>query len=165
MLLLCSCSAQNDVGKTNIDDETIQPESKSSGKIFLYGETHGVKQILNREIEIWKGYYEEGMRDLFIEIPYYTAQYLNLWMKAEDDAILDALYQDWKGSAMHSEEILTFYKTLKYQCPGTRFYGTDVGHHYESTGERYLKELQEQNLQESEEYQKTLEAIEQLILP
>lgn len=52
-----------------------------SGQIYLYGEVHGVKSILEKEFKIWKAYYENHeMRHLFIEIPYYSAEYINFWM-------------------------------------------------------------------------------------
>ena len=48
------------------------------GNIFLYGEQHANEAILKKEIEIWENYYQnDSMRHLFIEQPYYTAQFLN----------------------------------------------------------------------------------------
>ena len=34
------------------------------------------------------------MRDLFVELPYFTAQYLNRWMQADNDRILMEVYTD-----------------------------------------------------------------------
>ncbi|MEY8395694.1 hypothetical protein AALB64_12880 [Lachnospiraceae bacterium 45-P1] len=52
---------------------------QSSGGIFLYGEKHSVNDILEKEFELWSSYYQnEGMRNLFVELPYYTAEYMNL---------------------------------------------------------------------------------------
>ena len=53
------------------------------------------------------------MRHLFVEIPYYSAQYLNIWMKAEDDKILMELYEDIDGTLTHVLEVLEFYKSIK----------------------------------------------------
>ena len=113
-----------------------QPEA---GRIYLYGETHADPACLEQELAAWDRYYKElGMRDLFIEVPYYTAAFMNLWMKAEDDAILSRLFEDWEGTAMHDQGVWDFYKSIKEQCPETVFHGFDVGHQYNTTGARYL---------------------------
>ena len=71
-----------------------------TGRIYLYGETHADPACLEQELAAWDRYYKElGMRDLFIEVPSYTAQFMNLWMKAEDDAILSRLFEDWEGKS------------------------------------------------------------------
>ena len=76
---------------------------QSSGEIYLYGEEHSVTAILEKEFELWSSYYQnDGMRDLFVELPYYTAAYMNLWMKSDNDDILHSLYQDWAGTAVMS---------------------------------------------------------------
>lgn len=134
----------------------------SPGLIYLYGEEHGKQAILEREIEIWSTHYhEEGMRDLFVELPYYTGEWLNLWMQADDDEILNALYADWDGTAVHVQETLEFYQSIKRDCPETVFHGTDVGHQYDTTGARYLEYLVSVGQEESEKYLLTQENIEQ----
>lgn len=55
----------------------------------------------------------------FVELPYYTAQYLNLWMQAEDDTILLEVYEDWNGSLSYNELVLDFYRSIKADCPET----------------------------------------------
>ena len=73
----------------------VQPQA---GQIYLYGEQHADEKILNREVEIWNDHYHNhNMRHLFVELPYYTAEYLNLWMKSDSDEILNALYDDWRA--------------------------------------------------------------------
>lgn len=135
---------------------------ESSGQIYLYGELHGNKLIYEKELEIWKSYYDnQGMRHLFVEVPYYTAEFLNLWMAAGDDTILNELYQDWEGTAIHIEDTLDFFKEIKQQCPETIFHGTDVGHQYYSTGERYLTYLKDNDMADSEQYALTEENIKQ----
>ena len=109
----------------------VQPQA---GQIYLYGEQHAVEKILNREVEIWNDHYHNhNMRHLFVELPYYTAEYLNLWMKSDSDEILNALYDDWEGSAAHNPYIKPFYQAIKEKCPETVFHGTNVGHQYFST--------------------------------
>ena len=110
-------------------------------RLYLYGEFHANDELLQRELALWKDYYAGGMRDLFVELPYYTAQYLNRWMQADDDQILLEVYTDWKGSASYHQNVLDFYRDIKAACPETVFHGTDVGHQYGSTGYRYLKLL------------------------
>jgi len=133
-----------------------------SGQIFLYGEEHAVKSLLEKEAEQWSEYYHNnGMRDLFVELPSYTADYLNLWMQSADDEIIGQLYQDREGTAIHTEEVLNFYKQIKSECPETIFHGTDVGHQYDTTGKRYLEFLASSGLTQSEVYRLTQETIEQ----
>ena len=64
--------------------------NEQSGQIYLYGEEHASKAILEEEFELWNTYYHDnGMRDLFVELPYYSAEFLNLWMKSDNDDILE----------------------------------------------------------------------------
>ncbi len=136
---------------------------QNNGQIFLYGEEHSKETILQKELELWDAFYHnDNMRDLFVELPFYTAEFLNLWMFSDNDDILYQLYQDWDGTAIHSEAILDFYKQIKSDCPKTVFHGTDVGHQYGTTGKRYLKYLLENGFNEnSEAYRLTEENIGQ----
>lgn len=127
--------------------------AKSHASIRLYGETHSMEAILNHELKLWRDcYHNEHMRNLFVELPYYTAQFLNLWMQQQDDALFDAVYDEWTGTACHSPEVRAFYAAIKAECPETVFHGTDVGHQFQTTGERYLHYLQQNGQAESEEY-------------
>lgn len=142
--------------------QTNSSALQSSGQIYLYGEAHGVESILDKEFELWSDYYQnQGMRHLFVELPYYTAEYLNLWMQSESDFILGEIYSDWTGTASHTTANKEFFEKIKIQCPETIFHGTDVGHQYYTTGKRFLKYLQSNNLEDSEQYELTQEAIEQ----
>ena len=133
-----------------------------TGRIYLYGETHADPACLEQELAAWDGYYHElGMRDLLIEVPSYTAQFMNLWMKAEDDAILSRLFEDWEGTAMHDQGVWDFYKSIKEQCPETVFHGFDVGHQYNTTGTRYLIGLALTGQMGSADWDETQQAIEQ----
>lgn len=63
-----------------------------SGKIYLYGEAHSVPDILDKEFQLWTKYYhEDGMRYLFIEVPFYDSEFLNLWMQSDSDELLDKM--------------------------------------------------------------------------
>lgn len=138
------------------------PQEKALGQIYLYGEIHAKEKIMEKEAELWyEHYHNEGLRHLFIEAPYYTAEFLNLWLKSDDDKILDAVYNDWKGSASYNPYIKEFYKKIKRECPETIFHGTDIGHQYSTTGERFLNYLKENNLENSNQYQITQNVIEQ----
>lgn len=143
---------------------SAQPESSAppAAQIYLYGEQHGVKKILDGELELWyKYYHDEKMRHLFVEYPYYTAEFLNLWMKTDSDEIIDALYNDWEGSLSHNPDIKEFLKQIKIKCPETVFHGTDVGHQYETTGERFLQALRDNKQEKSEQYKRAQANIEQ----
>lgn len=132
-----------------------------AGQIYLYGEEHSSEKILEKEFELWSAYYDDGIRDLFVELPYYTAEYMNLWMQSDNDSILDSLYQDWEGTAVHSGEVLDFYKQIKQECPDTIFHGTDVGHQYNTTGKRFLEYLESNGQKDSEIYKLVQENIKQ----
>lgn len=119
-------------------------------KISLYGEAHGAKLYYDIEVELWKGYYDKGYRSLFVELPYYTAEYLNLWMKEDSDEIIDQLFEDIRGTESGNEFYYEFFHEIKEYCPETVLYGTDVGHQYDVTGARYLEYLAENNLEDSE---------------
>ena len=115
--------------------------SPAAGQIYLCGETHATEDHIQRELALWNDLYQQGVRHLFVELPSYAASYLNLWMKADDDSILDRLYQEWSGTAMDSPVTRTFYQTIKAQYPETVFHGFDVGHQYNTTGNRYRLRL------------------------
>lgn len=136
-------------------------EAASPGEIFLYGEVHGSGAVMEKELALWQDHYGDGCRHLFIEMPYYTAEFLNCWMKEEDEEILEALYRDWDGTQAHVESTLNFYREIKKTCPGTIFHGTDVGHQWGTTGERYLERLKESGQEDSEAGERTREAMEQ----
>lgn len=169
MAAVITASAGHDANAAPVYEVPAQSGSSSnehgtqaSRRIYLYGEKHGEEKILEKEADLWYGYYHnEGLRHLFIEMPYYTAELLNLWMKSENDEILDAVYDDWKGSAAHNPSIKAFYQRIKKECPETVFHGTDVGHQYHTTGERYLTYLQDNQMEDSVQYRNTLEAIGQ----
>lgn len=141
------------------------PESTAENvRVYLYGESHGEKAIMEHEAAEWQRFYtEEGMRHLFIENSYAAAAYLNRWMHEDTDDILLQLYDDWNGTAIHVEASLAFFKTIKETCPETIFHGTDVGHQFSSIGKRYLAELEAQGLKDSEEYRLTEENNRQAI--
>ena len=148
---IVSVKAEDFTGSVNAAANVT--ETVTSGNIYLYGEAHADEDILDYEFETWKEYYDSGMRDLFIEDPYYTAQFMNLWMKASDDTIFDEIYADWEGSQAYSQVVRDFYFRIKRECPETVFHGIDVGHQYDTTGARYLKYLADNGFSEtSEEY-------------
>ncbi len=131
-------------------------------QIILYGEQHGIKEFYDYEFEVWKRFYEEeGMRDLFVELPYYTAEFLNIWMQEDSDTILNEIYSNTEGTASHTEDYLDFFRKIKEQCPETVFYGTDVGHQFETTGTRYLTYLEENGLADSLQYELAMANVEQ----
>lgn len=172
MLTLASCSKNPAVNEASPPSSTASlsaaapisgaSQANISGQIYLYGELHGIEKILEKETELWyEHYHNDNMRHLFVELPYYTAEYLNLWMQSDNDEILDTLYNDWEGSAAHNPYIKAFYQKIKQDCPQTVFHGTDVGHQYAATGERFLNWLRENGLEDSEQYRCTQTAIEQ----
>lgn len=156
LVALVACSDSTEPADIDI------PSNQSTGKIYLYGENHAVEKILEKELELWHEYYHKNnMRHLFVELPYYSAEFLNLWMQSDSDDILEELFENWKGTVSYKTSVKEFYKKIKSECSETIFHGTDVGHQYDTTGQRFLKYLEESNLENTEKYLLAQEAIEQ----
>jgi len=132
-----------------------------TGQIYLFGESHANADILDEELRLWGELYAAGLRHLFIESAYYTAEYLNIWMQADDDALLDKVFASWQGTAAGSQVVYDFYKQIKIDCPETIFHGTDIGHQYETLGAEYLAYLSGAGLEDTAQFALTQEAIEQ----
>ena len=126
-------------------------------KAYLYGEIHGSEIVNLKEFEIWKDFYNRGFYHLFMEIPYFEAQFLNIWMESKDDSILNELWSDNEGTSGNSPFDHDFFAKIKLLCPKTIFHGTDIGHAYGTTGKRFLKTVSS----DSEEYHFAAENIEQ----
>ena len=142
-------------------EKKVQPEEEVR-EIFLYGEGHGIELILNKEFQIWKSYYDErGMRDLFVELPFYTSELLNIWMTEDNDEILDYIYDSIDNTQGHFPAFKDFYRRIKTECPETVFHGTDVGHFYDTMGAEYLTYLEENSLLDSENYSLAQEVMKQ----
>ncbi|MBV1774269.1 hypothetical protein KSF73_00930 [Burkholderiaceae bacterium DAT-1] len=120
-----------------------------------------MERILSKELDLWKSHYNNGMRHLFTEEPYFTAEFKNIWMKDKDDHILEELINDFKGTFFQSPYFQAFYKNIKICCPETVFHGTDIGHKYYATGARFKKYLEDHALTHTDQYKLTLEAIDQ----
>lgn len=120
--------------------------------IRLYGEMHGQKAYYDAEFELWSGYYRAGWRNLFVELPYYSAAFLNIWMGEDSNELLDVWFEEIRGSMAGNEHFYAFLQQIKESCPETVFFGTDVGHQFQTTGPRYLKYLEEHGLKDSESY-------------
>ncbi len=129
--------------------------------IHLLGEQHGLKEFYEAELASWQEYYAKGDRILFVELPYYTGEFLNEWMKADNDELLIHLYDELEGTLTHTPYALEFYRSIKRTCPQTIFYASDVGHQYMTTGARYLEYLKEQGREDSREYQLAKECMAQ----
>ncbi|NOU79949.1 hypothetical protein GC101_13815 [Paenibacillus sp. LMG 31459] len=162
-LAACSNSSVSETAGMSVQPTQETPVvTQASGSIYLYGEAHGNAKTMDKEYELWSEYYHnEGMRHLFVELSYFTAEYLNLWMHSDNDELLEQIYEDWEGTAVHSPYTKAFYQKIKSECPETVFHGTDIGHQYDSTGSRFLSYLEANDLTGSEKYTLTKEAIQQ----
>lgn len=145
----------------DLNDNSNDVYPTSDTKIMLYGESHGSKEYYDAEIELWQGFYEDGLRDFFIELPYYSAEFLNVWMKEDTDVLLDAWFEEISETLSGNEYYHDFFCAIKENCPETTFYGTDVGHQFDTTGARYLKYLEENGLKDSENYRLAEDCIKQ----
>lgn len=163
---LCACGTDNPADDTVVPDEgtvdeVVEQEPQGPGQVFMYGETHGNKETLEKELELWKGHYNNGLRHLFLEDSYFGAYMLNLWMQEEDDAKFDTYFSTLKGTANGSPFNENFFKEIKASCPETVFHGFDIGHQYNSLGVTVQAYMDGANLKESKEYQLVSESIEQ----
>ncbi len=129
--------------------------------IRLYGESHGYKPYYDIELELWKERYALGYRNLFVELPYYSAEFLNVWMGEGSDEVLDRFFEDIQGTLSGNESNKTFFRDIKRFCPETVFFGTDVGHQYDTTGARYLRYLEDKGQKDSVQYDLAEECIRQ----
>lgn len=147
---------------TSKSEKEAAAMTEAPRRIYLYGEAHGNTKIMDKEYELWSDYYHnKGMRHLFLELSYFTAEYLNLWMQSDNDEILGMIYDDWEGTSAHTPYTKTFLRKIKIGCPETVFHGTDVGHQGDTTGKQFLSYLEESQQTDSEKYTLTKEAIEQ----
>lgn len=160
---LTACAGFNSAADQPEVEQAEEIESGiQDGHIYFYGEgAHGDKDYYTEELRIWGEFYDKGCRHLFEEVPYYEAEYLNEWMKADSDTILYELFRDWEGTAVYTSSTLEFYHYIKEHYPETIFHGTDVGHQWESTGKRYLKKLEDEGRTDTEEYAIAKENYEQ----
>lgn len=147
-LLLCACAQKS------------KPEVQQ-GQIYLYGEKHADPKCLEKELARWGELYADGSRHLFVEMPCYMASYLNEWMHADSDDILDQLYRDSAGTQSNTPDVLDFYRQIKQNYPETVFHGTDVGHLFDSMGARRLAEMRSAGQEKSEDYMLAQEIAEQ----
>ena len=145
----------------DMNDKTTDVYPDDDTLIRLYGEAHGAKMYYDIELDLWKGYYDEGYRDLFVELPYYSAEFLNVWMKEDSDELIDMFFEEIEGTQSGNEYYNEFFHEIKVQCPETVFHGTDVGHQYDTTGARYLNYLKGHDLADSDNYKKAEECIRQ----
>jgi len=140
----------------------LEERAPSTGRIHLFGETHGNAAHLGKQLELWRDFYEnDGMRHLFLEMPFFTAGFLNEWMRDDGDDIFDAVFADLRGTLAHNPHAKEFLRRIKAELPETVFHGTDVGHQYWSTGARFLAHLRESGQESGETYLLALENIEQ----
>ena len=142
-------------------DQTADVFPNENTMICLYGEAHGYKKCYDAELEEWRKFYDEGCRNLFVELPYYSAELLNVWMRADSDEMLDQWFEEIKGTLSGNEYYKEFFREIKKECSDTVFYGTDVGHQFDTTGARYLKYLEDNGLETSENYILAKECIRQ----
>lgn len=142
-------------------DKTDDVYPTEDTMIRLYGEAHGYKPYYEIELELWKERYALGYRNLFMELPYYSAEFLNEWMKEDSDEIIDRLFEDIRNTLSGNKHYKTLFQKIKSSCPETVFFGTDVGHQYDTTGARYLRHLEDSGRKDSEQYTLAEECIRQ----
>ncbi len=183
ILMLCACGKTNTTARndenvianedTNTDEinqneeeDYVEEDSeddrvKPDPGILICGEYHSVKQLCERELNIWGELYANGVRHLFMEHSYAFAQYLNEWMRADNDEILNMLFEKTAGTAGSSQVTWDFLQKIKSDYPKTIFHGTDIEHQFQTIGAMYHKKLEEEGKKDTEAYQICRERIEQ----
>lgn len=179
LLVLCACAAPESTPDTapNTTPEAppeaepapvtdvVPPEvleaEPSTGSILLCGEYHSNQAHLDCELELWQECYNKGMRHLIVEHAYYQSQQFNQWMTAEDDTILNHFFEATEGTAGSTPMVKKFFQQIKSRFPETVFHGIDVGHQYQTLGAEYLTALEEQGLEDSEDYRLALQNVQQ----
>ena len=132
------------------------PVGAFNGIAHFYGEVHGDPQLIAFQLARWGYYYENhGMRHLLMEFPFFSAAFLNVWMQADDDSILDAFFADIRGTAVDVPYMRDFFVAIKANYPETIFHGTDVGHQ-QGQAVRFLAHLRSEGLEGTEIYEQTL---------
>lgn len=66
-----------------------------------------------------------------------------------------------KGTAFYNRHTFDFFVQIKLHCPQTIFHGTDVGHQYDTTGQRFLHYLENAKQKNTPSYIRTQEIIAQ----
>ncbi|MCL2363932.1 MAG: hypothetical protein FWC71_04635 [Defluviitaleaceae bacterium] len=169
LMFLAACGTQTapdditpHITEPFVDDPEPIALPPSTGRIFMFGETHGDGAILERVLEIWSEFYHDyGMRHFFLENSYFGAQWLNLWMHADDDTILYALFADWHDTSKNNPYQLDFYRAFKRDFPETIFHGVDIGHQSNTSGQRFIQYLITNNLTNTTSYALTRENMQQ----
>lgn len=92
----------------DLNDKTNDVYPTDDTKIMLYGESHGAKEYYDVELKLWKDCYADGLRDLFVELPYYSAEFLNVWMKETSNDLLDTWFEEISGTLSGNRFFLRF---------------------------------------------------------
>mgnify|MGYP000025435716 CR=1 FL=1 len=93
ILVIVMAAACFGCGRNTSTREEEKQEEQTPDGIYLYGEIHVNANIMKKELELWGEYYDDGMRDLFVELPYFDAQLMNIWMQSADDDILTCFFK------------------------------------------------------------------------
>ena len=80
---------------------------------YLFGEIHGSEIVNLKEFEIWQDFYNRGVHDLFMELPYFYTGFLNLWMKSQNDDFFDLLFED--KTSGNSEFDKNFFRLMNFR--------------------------------------------------
>lgn len=148
IMLIVGCDYTNNVTNNN---------SKLPAGIYLCAELHSEQNCLDKELQRWGEFYAKGARHLFMEQTYAFIAYINEWMHTDSDDILNEVFEDLKGTQMASPLMKDFFQKIKSNYPETIFHSTDLGHQYATTGARYVKKLEDEGREDTEEYRRAVE--------
>ncbi len=144
----------------NIEDSMVP--SEDHGKLFIFGEAHGDKGILEEELKVWGNYYENyGFRDLFVEQDQVWATLFNIYMQTDGDDYSKHIFRWYEDGAGFSIYYFNFFKTIKEKYPETIFHGVNTGDHirWNVNIDYYLQSLIKEGFLDENMFQHTKDQI------
>jgi len=126
---------------------------ENNARIYLFGERHGVATIMDEELRRWGEFYSKGMRHLFLEVSFITAQFLNAGDERSEGTPA--------GEYEISEDILTFAKRVRAEYSETIFHGTDIEFDHENAWAVFSVALHKNGLENSPQSTLAQASIEQ----
>lgn len=142
--------------------QDVAPQDIQWGQVYLCGEWHhGDAVTMETELALWGELYAQGWRDLFEEMSYADAYYLNRWMQEDSDETMDWWYHASGWYSLYGNVALDYYRQIKQNYPETVFHGVDVVDN--SVGGDLKAELYQAGKEDTEEFKRVMENLQQTV--
>lgn len=139
--------AQNAIPLSELGAQDAGYTRFSEYQVILIGESHGTQKTFEAELMLLEHLNQAyGVRHILLELGYCDGELLNDYLQNGDEAILQEMLENLKGTSAYSEETYTFYQSLyeynRNLPEGETLYlsGVDVQHQLK-TGAYYLYRL------------------------